>query len=108
EARLYAEDPGSGFLPSTGRIALLEWADGPRIDSGIEEGSAVTADYDPLLAKVIVHAADRGAALEALGAALRGSTLLGVRTNDRFLRNLGVAPAMRAGQVDTGLSERTP
>ncbi len=108
EARLYAEDPASGFLPSTGRIALLEWADGPRIDSGIEEGSAVTADYDPLLAKVTVHAADRAAALEALGAALRGSTLLGVRTNERFLRNLVAASAMRAGQVDTGLIERTP
>jgi acetyl-CoA/propionyl-CoA carboxylase, biotin carboxylase, biotin carboxyl carrier protein len=108
EARLYAEDPASGFLPSTGRIALLEWAGGPRIDSGIEEGSAVTADYDPLLAKVIVHAADRAAALEALGAALRRSTLLGVRTNERFLRNLVAAPAMGAGQVDTGLIERTP
>jgi len=108
EARLYAEDPASGFLPSTGRIAVLEWADGARIDSGIEEGSAVTADYDPLLAKVIVHAGDRRSALDALGAALRGSTVLGVRTNERFLRNLMADPAMRAGQVDTGLIERTP
>jgi len=108
EARLYAEDPASGFLPSTGRIALLEWADGPRIDSGIEEGSAVSADYDPLLAKVIVHAADRATALEALDAALRGSTVLGVRTNERFLRNLVAAPEMRAGQVDTGLIARNP
>jgi len=108
EARLYAEDAASGFLPSTGRIVLLEWADGARIDSGIEEGSAVTADYDPLLAKVIVHAADRRSALDGLGAALRGSTVLGVRTNERFLRNLVADPAMRAGQVDTGLIERTP
>jgi acetyl-CoA/propionyl-CoA carboxylase biotin carboxyl carrier protein len=108
EARLYAEDPASGFLPSTGRIALLEWAEGPRIDSGIEEGSAVTADYDPLLAKVIVHAADRAGALDALDAALRGSIVLGVRTNERFLRKLIGDPAMRAGEVDTGLIERTP
>ncbi|HEY8860666.1 MAG TPA: biotin carboxylase N-terminal domain-containing protein [Candidatus Limnocylindria bacterium] len=108
EARLYAEDPASGFLPSTGRIAVLEWPDGARIDSGIEEGSAVTADYDPLLAKVIVHAGDRLSALDALGAALRGSTVLGVRTNERFLRRLIADPAMRAGQVDTGLIERTP
>jgi acetyl-CoA/propionyl-CoA carboxylase, biotin carboxylase, biotin carboxyl carrier protein len=108
EARLYAEDPASGFLPSTGRIVVLEWADGARIDSGIEEGSSVTADYDPLLAKVIVHAGDRAAALDALGAALRDSTVLGVRTNDRFLRNLLADPAMQKGQVDTGLIERTP
>ena len=108
EVRLYAEDPSGGFLPSTGRIALLEWPDGARIDSGIEEGSAVTADYDPMLAKVIVHADDRAAALEGLTAALRGSTVLGVRTNERFLRNLLSTPAMRAGDVDTGVIERSP
>ena len=108
EVRLYAEDPSGGFLPSTGRIALLEWPDDARIDSGIEEGSAVTADYDPMLAKVIVHADDRAAALEGLTAALRGSTVLGVRTNERFLRNLLSTPAMRAGDVDTGVIERSP
>ena len=88
EARLYAEDPSAGFLPSTGGISYLEWAGGARIDSGIEEGSVVGAEYDPLLAKVIVHAADRGNAIDALAAALRGSTVLGVRTNERFLRKL--------------------
>jgi acetyl-CoA/propionyl-CoA carboxylase biotin carboxyl carrier protein len=108
EARLYAEDPATGFLPSTGRISFLEWADGPRIDAGIEEGSAITADYDPLLAKVIVHAADRAGALDALGAALRGSTVLGVRTNERFLRGLVAHGEVRAGTVDTGLIERAP
>jgi acetyl-CoA/propionyl-CoA carboxylase, biotin carboxylase, biotin carboxyl carrier protein len=108
EARLYAEDPASGFLPSTGRIVVLEWAEGARIDSGIEEGSSVTADYDPLLAKVIVHAGDRAAALDALGAALRDTTVLGVRTNERFLRDLLADPAMQGGQVDTGLIERKP
>src|SRR4029077_12886729 len=59
-------------------------------------------------AKVIVHAADRPSALDALGAALRGSTVLGVRTNGRFLRNLLADPAARAGRIDTGLIERTP
>jgi acetyl-CoA/propionyl-CoA carboxylase biotin carboxyl carrier protein len=108
EARLYAEDPASGFLPSTGRIVVLEWAEGARIDSGIEEGSSVTADYDPLLAKVIVHAGNRAAALDALGAALRDTTVLGVRTNERFLRDLLADPAMQGGQVDTGLIERKP
>ncbi len=85
EVRLYAGDPASGFLPSSGRISFLEWTGGARIEAGIEEGSAVTADYDPLLAKVIVHAADRAKALDTLGAALRDSTVLGVRTNERFL-----------------------
>ena len=108
EARLYAEDPAAGFLPSTGRISHLEWQPDARVDSGIEEGSVVTADYDPLLAKVIVHAGDRPAAVEALGAALRGSTVLGVRTNERFLRNLLADPAMLAGRVDTGLIGRSP
>ena len=108
EVRLYAEDPASGFLPSTGRISLLEWADGPRIDAGIEEGSAVTADYDPMLAKVIVHAADRATALDALGGALSGSTVLGVHTNERFLRALLAHPEVKAGTVDTGLIERAP
>jgi acetyl-CoA/propionyl-CoA carboxylase biotin carboxyl carrier protein len=108
EVRLYAEDPASGFLPSAGRIVVLEWPEGARVDSGIEEGSAVTADYDPLLAKVIVHAADRAGALDALGAALGASTVLGVRTNERFLRKLLADPATRAGRIDTGLIERTP
>jgi acetyl-CoA/propionyl-CoA carboxylase biotin carboxyl carrier protein len=108
EVRLYAEDPASGFLPSIGRISFLEWAEGARIDAGIEEGSAVTADYDPLLAKVIVHAPDRAGALEGLSSTLRGSTVLGVRTNERFLRNLIAHGDLKSGTVDTGLIERTP
>jgi acetyl-CoA/propionyl-CoA carboxylase biotin carboxyl carrier protein len=108
EVRLYAEDPPRGFLPSIGRVSFLEWADGPRIDAGIEEGSVVTADYDPLLAKIVVHARDRAGALDALDAALRGSTVLGVSTNERFLRNLVAHRDVRAGNVDTGLIERTP
>ena len=108
EVRLYAEDPASGFLPSTGRIVHLEWPDGARVDAAIEEGSVVTTDYDPLLAKLIVHASDRRAALAALQVALRGTTVLGVRTNDRFLRGLTTHPAVVAGQVDTELIERSP
>ncbi len=108
EVRLYAEDPAIGFLPSTGRIVALEWPDGARVDAGIEEGSVITADYDPLLAKVIVHATDRATALEAMGTALRGSTVLGVRTNERFLRHLLADPAVQAGRIDTTLIERTP
>jgi acetyl-CoA/propionyl-CoA carboxylase biotin carboxyl carrier protein len=108
EVRLYAEDPASGFLPSTGQVSYLSWPDGPRIDSAIEEGSVVTTDYDPMLAKLVVHAADRPAALASIDAALRETTILGVRTNERFLRRLATHPAVAAGQVDTGLIERTP
>jgi acetyl-CoA/propionyl-CoA carboxylase biotin carboxyl carrier protein len=106
EVRLYAEDPPSGFLPSTGRIALAEWAPAARTDAAVEEGSVVTAHYDPLIAKVIARGADRTAALDALGAALRATTVLGVRTNERFLRALVDHPEVRAGTVDTGLIAR--
>ena len=108
EVRLYAEDPPSGFLPSTGRIGHLEWAPGARIDSAIEVGSVITTDYDPLLAKVIVHGEDRAGALAQLAAVLKESTILGVRTNARFLRALVAHPAVRAGQIDTGLIGRSP
>ena len=108
EARLYAEDPASGFLPSTGRIACLEWPDAIRVDSAVEEGSAVTADYDPLVAKIVVGGNDRPDALRRLDAALRLSTVLGVRTNQRFLRRLVAHKAVRDGTVDSTLIDRTP
>ena len=108
EVRLYAEDPTGGFLPSTGRVSYLAFPDGPRIESAIEEGSIVTTDYDPMLAKIVVHASDRRAALASLDMALRDLTILGVRTNERFLRRLAIHPAVVAGEVDTGLIERTP
>ena len=108
EVRLYAEDPASGFLPSSGQVAFLGWGEGARIDSAIEEGSTVTTDYDPMLAKIIVHGPDRASAMAALGGALRDTTVLGLRTNERFLRALVAHPDMAAGNVDTGLIERTP
>ena len=65
EVRLYAEDPDAGFLPQSGRLLHLRWPDEARVDSGVDEGAEVTTHYDPMLAKVIVHADDRPAALEA-------------------------------------------
>src|SRR5260221_14215994 len=108
EVRLYSEDPAAGFLPSTGRVAYVAWPEGARVDSAIEEGSVVTTDYDPMLAKVIVHAADRKTALASLQAALRATTLLGVRTNERFLRRLAAHPGGPAGGVDTRPIVRSP
>lgn len=108
EARLYAESPERGFLPSTGDV--LAWrpatGEGVRIDAGVREGQRITADYDPMIAKVIAHGADRAEALERLDAALADTVLLGVETNTAFLRGLLAHPDVRAGHLDTGLIDR--
>ena len=108
EARLYAEDPARGFLPSTGKIHVLRFAkgEGIRIDSGVDEGQEVSPYYDPMLAKIIAHGATRDAALDRLADALRRSAVAGPRTNLAFLRALLAAPAVRQGTIDTGLIER--
>ena len=105
EARIYAEDPRSGFLPSTGPLAHVRWPPGVRVDAGYEEGDTVTRHYDPLLAKVIAHGGDRAAALDALAKALAETEVLGVRTNVAFLRALLAHPAMREGRMHTDLVE---
>jgi acetyl-CoA/propionyl-CoA carboxylase biotin carboxyl carrier protein len=101
EARIYAEDPESGFLPASGRLALVRWPEGIRIDAGVREGDAVTDRYDPMLAKLIAHGATRDEALRRLRAALEATVLLGVRTNVRFLRWLLDEPPMRDGEMRT-------
>lgn len=110
EARVYAESPERGFLPSTGEV--LEWrpatGDGVRVDEGIRTGQHVTADYDPMLAKVIAHGADRAEALDRLDAALADTVVLGVDTNIAFVRRLLADDAVRAGALDTNLIDRLP
>ena len=107
EARVYAEEPARGFLPSTGTVvAYREPNSLVRIDSGVEEGSVVGADYDPMLAKVIGFGGDRGEALAALDRALGELVLLGPGTNVAYLRALLARPEVRAGELDTGLIER--
>jgi acetyl-CoA/propionyl-CoA carboxylase biotin carboxyl carrier protein len=101
EARLYAEDPESGFLPATGRVALLRWPTDVRIDTGVAQGDVIGDRYDPMLAKIIAHGPTRGAALERLHAALDETTVLGVRTNLRFLRWLLARLEMRDGEMRT-------
>ncbi|HSI99155.1 MAG TPA: biotin carboxylase N-terminal domain-containing protein [Patescibacteria group bacterium] len=101
EARLYAEDPESGFLPATGALAALEWPPDVRIDSGVREADEVTDRYDPMLAKLIAHGRSRSEALDRLRAALAATTVLGVRTNLRFLRWLLAQPPMRDGEMRT-------
>jgi acetyl-CoA/propionyl-CoA carboxylase biotin carboxyl carrier protein len=108
EARVYAEDPARGFLPTGGRVLALAEPRGPavRVDSGLSEGSEVGGGYDPMLAKVIAHGPDRPEALRRLDQALASYTLLGVRTNVAFLRALLADPEVQAGRLDTGLAER--
>ncbi|MBI2568043.1 MAG: ATP-grasp domain-containing protein [Candidatus Schekmanbacteria bacterium] len=90
EARLYAEDPERGFLPTSGRIAVLEWPRMPgiRVDAGIHEGSAISSYYDPMLAKIIAWAPQREHTRRRLVSALEDTVVLGVKTNQAFLRDL--------------------
>jgi acetyl/propionyl-CoA carboxylase alpha subunit len=101
EARLYAEDPESGFLPATGRLARIAWPAGVRVDAGVREGDEVSERYDPLLAKVIASGSTRREALDRLRTALGETSMLGVRTNLRFLRWLTDHAVMRDGEVRT-------
>lgn len=105
EARIYAESPERGFLPSTGRILLFDAPQGVRVDAAIETGSEVTGFYDPMIAKVIAHGANRESALAGLDEALRNTVVLGVDTNIYFLRQLLAAPRVVSGDLDTGLIE---
>ena len=106
EARLYAENPSTGFLPSTGPLDRLRFPAGVRIDSGVEEGGAVTPYYDPMIAKLIVHGATRSEAAGKLAAAARGTQVWPVRTNAAFLARAAAHPDFVVGRVDTGFIER--
>ncbi|MFF0543436.1 biotin carboxylase N-terminal domain-containing protein [Nocardia thailandica] len=108
EARVYAEDPGRGFLPTGGTVLALEEPGGPgvRVDSGIAEGTVVGSDYDPMLSKVIARGTTRADALAALDRALDRTTVLGVTTNIEFLRFLLADPDVQAGRLDTALLDR--
>ncbi|AQT79331.1 acetyl/propionyl-CoA carboxylase subuit alpha [Mycolicibacterium litorale] len=111
EARVYAEDPAAGFLPTGGPVlGLLEpigTGPGIRVDSGLSQGMTIGSDYDPMLSKVIAHGADRDAALRTLDRALSQTAVLGVGTNIEFLRFLLADGDVMAGRLDTGLIDRT-
>ncbi|MFB7382645.1 acetyl/propionyl/methylcrotonyl-CoA carboxylase subunit alpha [Kitasatospora purpeofusca] len=109
EARICAEDPERDFLPTGGRILLLDEprGEGIRVDSGVAPGTVITSSYDPMLAKVIAYGPDRPTALRRLRAALADTRILGVTTNTGFLRRLLAHPEVAAGRLDTGLVEQT-
>jgi acetyl/propionyl-CoA carboxylase alpha subunit len=108
EVRLYAEDPEKDFLPVTGTLQRIEFPDqaGLRIDSGVESGSRVEIHYDPMLAKVILHAETRELAAHRLAACLARARIHGLRTNRELLVRLLRHPEFLAGQTDTHFLER--
>jgi 3-methylcrotonyl-CoA carboxylase alpha subunit len=107
EARLYAEDPSRGYLPSTGTLTTLSLprGRGVRIDAGVKQGGEVTPYYDPMIAKVIGHGTDRAAALSALAGALSGVRVEGVTTNAAFLHAIVTNQAFAEGGVTTRFLE---
>jgi acetyl-CoA carboxylase biotin carboxylase subunit len=109
EARIYAEDPARGFLPSPGRLSVFRAPTGPglRVDAGVEAGSEVTVHYDALLAKLVAFAETRDAALARLDAGLAGFAVAGVRTSIPFQRWLLRQASFRAGSIDIGFVERS-
>jgi 3-methylcrotonyl-CoA carboxylase alpha subunit len=109
EARIYAEDPERDFLPATGRLVHLAFpaeSDSVRVDTGVEAGAEITPWYDPMIAKLIVHGADRPAALATLRRALAEVEIAGVTTNVSFLGRIAASRAFTAPELDTGLIER--
>jgi 3-methylcrotonyl-CoA carboxylase alpha subunit len=110
ECRVYAEDPSRGYLPSTGRLLLFEppYGAGLRNDAGVETGDEVTPYYDPMLAKLIVHATDRPACIQRARAALRRYTVIGVSTNLTLLAAVLDTEAFRAGDLSTDFLDRHP
>src|ERR1700687_4821954 len=109
EARIYAEDPERGFLPSIGRIAHLAAppeSDSVRIDTGVRAGDEISQYYDPMIAKLVVWGEDRKSALRRLRRALASYHVAGVTTNISFLQRVVAHPAFAEGRLDTGLISR--
>ncbi|MER8375372.1 acetyl/propionyl/methylcrotonyl-CoA carboxylase subunit alpha [Mesorhizobium sp. M1406] len=112
EARIYAEDAAKGFLPATGTLHHLKFPDAApegatmRVETGVRAGDAISPYYDPMIAKLVVHAKDRQAALEALGAVLSRTEVAGSTVNTAFLAALAADPDFAAGDVATSLIGR--
>jgi 3-methylcrotonyl-CoA carboxylase alpha subunit len=108
EARLYAEDPGAEFRPSTGPLVAMSYPSGIgiRVDAGAEQGSVVSPHYDAMLGKVITHGLTREEALVRLAGALGRTRIAGPKTNLAFLSAILAAPEFQAGGVDTGFIDQ--
>ncbi|MDB5668268.1 MAG: acetyl/propionyl/methylcrotonyl-CoA carboxylase subunit alpha [Alphaproteobacteria bacterium] len=106
EARLYAEDPATGFLPSTGTLEHFALSEDVRIDTGVDEGSVISPFYDPMIAKIIATGETRNAAIAALVEALDETEVWPVKTNAAFLAEAASHPEFAGGDVDTGFIPR--
>ena len=109
EARIYAEDPANGFLPSTGQLvhlAMPAQSGHVRIDAGVEQGDVITSFYDPMIAKLIVWDDTRDLALDRMSRALSEFEIVGVTTNIDFLQRLVTTPSFANADLDTSLIER--
>jgi acetyl/propionyl-CoA carboxylase alpha subunit len=106
EARLYAENPATGFLPSTGRLDAFMLPENVRVDAGVDTGDVITPFYDPMVAKLIAHAPTREQAIADLAEACAATEVFPVKTNAAFLVRCLEAPDFIAGSVDTGLIGR--
>ncbi|WFL76215.1 acetyl/propionyl/methylcrotonyl-CoA carboxylase subunit alpha [Altererythrobacter arenosus] len=106
EARLYAEDPAAGFLPSTGRLHHFDLGEYGRIETGVEEGDAISPNYDPMIAKIIAHGSDRIDAIEGLATMLAGVEVWPVKTNAAFLLRCSTHPDFVEADLDTGFIAR--
>lgn len=108
ECRILAEDADAGFVPDTGKVLVLNAPTGPgvRFDCGVTQGAPVTADFDSLLAKLVVHGADRTLAISRMRSALAETSMLGVTINNDFLSRVLKQPAFERGETDTGFLER--
>ena len=109
EVRLYAEDPGQGFLPGSGRLQTLRLppvSEHVRIDSGVIEGDNVSVFYDPMIAKMITWDRDRPSALQRMRDALAEVSVIGPKSNVAFLERLLSHPAVTEGSIDTGYLDR--
>ena len=107
ESRIYAEDPSSGFLPSAGPLLRLKMPQGPgiRVDSGVVEGNSIDTNFDPMIAKIIVHGSDRNSAIMRMKHALKDTILLGLQTNIEFLHALLCDEDVVKGETTTNLIE---
>ncbi len=108
ECRIYAEDPAQAFMPQAGPLLMYREPRGPgvRVDAGVREGGEVSVYYDPMLAKLIVSAETREAAIGRAIEALRQYVVLGIRTNIPFLLGILQHPAFKAGAIDTSFLDR--
>ena len=106
EARLYAEDPAKGFLPSVGRLDHFDLGDEGRIEAGVEEGDSISPFYDPMIAKLVAWGEDREEAIAALAGMVGDAEVWPVRNNAGFLFDALVHPKFGTGDIDTHFIDR--